>query len=184
MGQLPPPHTYADWSALLDRLDAGLDDDAVLQAMAAGTIAWTAGVANLFAERMGAVVDQRLTRCSERLTRDLNAAAGEPLLVRAILNARQSLSLLHRLASLPVFPAMLRDHLVGEVRKFADRAQQSLEDSARHDRTGRIASTLRHNNLQRYDGPPAATLPPSAHAPSVAPPPALPGGVRRRNILG
>ena len=117
--------------------------------------------------------------------------------VRAILNARYALHFLHRLAQLASFPETLRTHLADEVKKFAQRAQDSLENSAKADRSGRLAVLLRNNTLLRYDalsdpvlsvGTGAAgfgrgvaassTPPPSAVAPAAAP-----SGLRRRNIL-
>ena len=134
---LPPtgPQTYAQWSDCLDRLASGLEDDACLAQMARGTLAWSGGVGPLFAQRLADEFNARLTRCSERLTRDLRAGADEASVVRAIVNARQSLFFLHRLAQLPAFAETLRSHLVREVRGFAERSQQSLEDSARADRS-------------------------------------------------
>lgn len=184
----PPtgPQTYAQWSACLDRLSSGLEDEACLVYMGQGMLEWSGGVGPLFAQRLADEFNTRLTRCSERLTRDLRAGADEASVVRAIVNARQSLFFLHRLAQLPAFAETLRLHLTSEVRGFAERSQQSLEDSARSDRSGRLRLLLQNNPLLRYDTltaplptPCAAAAPPPATAPLATPP----AGTRRRNIL-
>lgn len=177
------PRTYAQWSACLDRLAVGTEDEACLDRMRRGELSWAGGVATLFSQRMVAEFNTRLTRCSEHLTRDLRVGMDESLIVRAILNARHALHFLHRLAGVESFPDTLRTHLTDEVRKFVQRAQESLENSARTDRSGRLAVLLRNNPLSRYE---ALTAPPvlADARPGMAPMPEAPAtGMRRRNIL-
>ncbi|MGJ7528049.1 hypothetical protein [Variovorax sp. GB1P17] len=179
------PQSYAQWSQCLDRLASGTQDEACLEHMGRGQLSWSGGVGPLFAQRLADEFNARLTRCSEHLTRDLRSGSDEGTVVRAILNARQSLFFLHRLTLVPAFAETLRTHLKGEVRKFAERSQQSLEDSAQADRSGRLRLLLQNNNLLRYD----TLSPPAQQAPGVAPASALTAptfpspAVRRRNIL-
>jgi hypothetical protein len=172
------PHTYAAWSDCLSRLESGGADAEILAAMAAGTLAWQGGVATLFAERISQVFSTRLGAAADRLQRDLASGGDETALVRALLDGRRTLCLLHQVANLAVFPERLRTHLSGEIRRYAERAQQSLECSARQDRSGRLASLLRHNPLTHYaEAPPAAA---DAGAPGV---PIVPAAGRGRRIL-
>jgi len=185
---LEVPDSYAQWSDCLERLSKGLEDESCLRCMAAGRLSWTGGVATLFADRLGQEFNVRLTRCSERLTRDLQSTADESSVVRAVMNARQALHFLHRLAHTPAFPEVVRTHWTDAVRKFSQRAQKTLEVSARSDRTGRLAVLLRNNNLERYGDiqmQPALT-PEVIHAEvnsSTASNTVSGVGVRRRTIL-
>jgi hypothetical protein len=185
------PHTYAEWSQVLEHFEAGLDDDAVLTAMGQASLSWSGGVAALFAQRINDSFNLRLGRCSERLTRALHHARDEASVVRAVLDARRSLALLLRVAQMPAFPEVLQQHLGSELRKFAQRAQEALDDSARQDRSGRLAFALRHNPLTRFD---AYSPPPqqphtagSVDATQVVGTPTPDGapaaGTRRRTIL-
>ncbi|MFY3432861.1 hypothetical protein ACOTI9_09470 [Achromobacter mucicolens] len=180
------PRSYAQWSACLDRLAEGLQDEACLEAMRAGELNASGAVITLFSQRLAGEFNARLTRCSEHLTRDLRIGGDENLVVRAILNARTYLTFLHRLAQVEIFPDTLRSHLTDEVRKFAQRAQQSLEESAKGDRSGRLLVLLRNNPLPRYE---PATPDPSAEMPAAktvmasAQAPLTQAGVRRRNII-
>lgn len=175
---MKPPRTYAEWSACLSRLESGGADEDILAAMAAGELAWQDGVATLFAERISQVFSARLGAAADRLQRDLACAGDETTLVRALLDGRRTLCLLHRVATLAVFPERLRTHLSGEIRRYAERAQHSLESSARQDRSGRLASLLRHNPLTHYaEATPAAAQP---AAPSVT---ATTAAGRGRRIL-
>lgn len=157
--------------------------------MARGSLSWTGGVAAMFSERLMKEFNRRLTLCSEHLTRDLRFIHDEGAVVRAILNARQSLHFLYRLAQMPAFPATLQTHLTDELHKFAARSQNSLEDTAKADRSGRLTVLLRHNSLLRYE----VLTAPRANAPtktatypslsSATSPAATNLGMRRRNIL-
>ncbi|WP_445287090.1 hypothetical protein [Variovorax atrisoli] len=182
---VPPegPRTYAQWSECLDRLAAGTQDEACLAHMGGGELSWSGGVGPLFAQRLADEFNARLTRCSEHLTRDLRMSADEGCVVRAILNARQSLFFLHRLAQLPVFAETLRAHLTSEVRKFAERSQKSLEDSAQADRSGRLRLLLQNNNLLRYDALAASGVAAPSVQASSARTDVPSSGTRRRNIL-
>lgn len=144
------PESYAQWSECLDRLSGGLEDESCLRCMSAGKLSRTGGVATLFADRLGQEVNARLRRCSEGLTRDLKSTGDESSVVRTIMNARQALFFLDRLVNTPAFPEVIRTHWTDEVKKFAQRAQKTLEDSARSDRSGRLVVLLRNNNLERY----------------------------------
>jgi len=185
-GLIETPRSYAQWSACLDRLAEGIQDEACLNAMRAGDLNAGGAVVTLFSQRLADEFNARLTRCSEHLTRDLRAGGDESLVVRAILNARTHLAFLHRLAQVEIFPATLRTHLTDEVRKFAQRAQQSLEDSAKADRSGRLGVVLRNNPLMRYEPvtpAPSSGLPPAQAVVATAQAPITQAGVRRRNII-
>jgi len=148
---IEPPTTYSEWSDCVEIFETGEQDDAVVLAMSRGTLNWNSGVAGLFSERISGAFNTRLKRCADRMERDFKAGGDETTVVRAMLDTRRTLTLLHRVATIPSFPEMLREHLSGEIRKYAERAQQSLEDSAKHDRSGHLASLLRNNSLLRYE---------------------------------
>ncbi|WP_027014487.1 hypothetical protein [Comamonas composti] len=175
------PATYAQWSECLDLLAQGLHDEECLARMGSGQLVWTAGVAPLFAQRLSEELQRRLGLCADRLTRDLRTGSSEQNVVKAILQARAQLFFLQRLCQLPMLPAPVKEQLLDEVQRFAERSQNSLLDSARADRSGRLASVLRNNPLTRYQDQPLAAAPAAASAPAAAAPIGAPG--RRRNIL-
>lgn len=159
--QQEDPQTYAQWSALLEQLARGDDDAHCLQQLRQGTLSWTGGVAPLFAQRMSDEVHRRLRVCADRLGRDLRLGSDETQVVRALLQARAQLGFIHQLCHLPALPADIRARLAAEVSTFAEKSQRSLMDSARGDRTGRLAFLVRNTPLLHYqrDGagaPPAA----------------------------
>lgn len=183
MTQLAPPRSYIEWSACLDLLEQGLDDAATLAAMERGALGWTSGVAELFSERLNTTLNLRLQRCADQLTRQLRSGADEVTLVRALLNTRATLAHLRRLATLAPFPAMLQEHVSDVLKDYAERTQASLEDNARTDRSGRLASLLRNNSILAYaaaPGAPGSPAMPAQPAPGSASSPSAP---RRRTFL-
>ncbi len=178
---MPAPHSYAEWSRWLDVFASGGDDEAALQAMAAGRLDWTPGVANLFSERMQAVFDRRLKDCGARLDRSFAHSRHDVDVVRALLDGRRHFALLYRLANLVSLPEVLRSHLRDSLDKVAAQMQQSLEDSARRERADGLLQTLRHHDLRQFRpvaADAAAPPPVSAAAPQGAPAPS-----RRRLLL-
>ncbi len=165
------PSTYSEWSDCVEAFETGEQDDAVVLAMSRGTLNWNSGVAGLFSERISGAFNTRLKRCADRMERDFKSGSDETTVVRAMLDTRRTLTLLHRVATIPSFPEMLREHLSGEIRKYAERAQQSLEDSAKHDRSGHLASLMRNNSLLRYEPVPelATSARPAPKSADVAP---------------
>lgn len=178
------PQTYAEWSHWLDVFAGGGQDEAALQAMAAGRLEWTPGVAPLFSERMQAVVDRRLQECGSRLDRSFAHSRHEVDIVRALLDARRHFSLLYRLATLVSLPEVLRRHLRDGLDKVAAQMQQSLEDSARRTRVDSLLQALRHHDLRQFrpSAGDAQAPPPLATPDPVAPTSAATPG-RRRFLL-
>lgn len=158
------PTTYSEWSDCVDAFEGGEHDDDVVLAMSHGTLNWNSGVATLFSERISDAFNARLKRCADRMKRDFKTGGDETTVVRSLLDTRRTLTLLHRVAIIPSFPETLREHLAGEIRRYAERAQQSLEDSAKHDRSGRLASLMRNNSLLRYEPAPE---PSASEAPAL-----------------
>lgn len=153
------PSTYSEWSDCIDAIESGEQDDDVVLAMSRGTLNWNSGVATLFSERISGAFNVRLQRCADRMERDFKTGGDETTVVHAMLDTRRTLTLLHRVATIPSFPNMLREHLVGEIRRYAERVQQSLEDSAKYDRSGRLTSLMRNNSLLRYELAPESNAP-------------------------
>jgi hypothetical protein len=181
------PTTYAEWSAYLDMFEAGLDDDAALAAMRAGTLSWTGGVAPLFARRISATLDTRLRRIGEDMSRNLRLGGDVTVLSRVMLDARKKLASVNRLAAIPFFADELRTSLERQITQYAEMAQQSLEDSAKQDRSGHVATTIRQCSLLQFKN-----LAVAGAEQSGTPVPSFPtetnrtpglGSARRRNIL-
>lgn len=142
---ITPPGDYAQWITLLDRFKNREDDEAVLAAMQKGTLAWQAGVAERFARKLIDAVNFRMNTATDRFQKEMTRTRGqERAVVQALLTLRKELSFLYKAMDLPVLPEKDRQHYLQLVVDQANKMQRSLEDSAKADRTGKLASIVRN----------------------------------------
>ena len=145
------PHTYAEWATVLDQFQRKTDDEAVLRAMKSGTLNWQTGVAERFAQRLVDAVNARMDAASDKFQLDMRRSNGqESGLVRALLALRKEMAFLAQAIDLPVIPEKDRRQYVRLVRDQADRMQSSLEESARKERSGRLASIVRNHRVNSF----------------------------------
>ena len=117
-------------------------------AMEAGSLEWTSGVAERITRRIHEVFDSRLKLAGEHFQRDTHHAQGHTtLLANALLGIRRKMILLARLATLPALPDMVKQSLQQSLQQFAERTQNSLESSARTDRTGKTLDLVKRNRV-------------------------------------
>jgi len=146
-----PPHTYSEWVAVLDKLKAKTDDEAVLEAMLQGTIEWQSGVAERFAKKLIDVINFRMNSASDRFQKEMSRAYGqEGAIVQALLALRKEMRFLAKAINLPAIPEKDRNQYHQLVIEQANNMQKSLEDSAKKDRTGKLASIVRNNRVNAF----------------------------------
>ena len=148
---IAPPKTYAQWAALLKTFAAGTADEDVLHAMRTGTIAWQSGVAERFAHRFYDTLNTRINRASDVFDRAMQHASDEGAMIGALLALRRSLAFLRSAADLPALPEEQRTQFTALVQNTADRMQESLEQSAQSDRTGRMAALIRGHRVNALE---------------------------------
>ena len=145
---IAPPQTYAEWVTVLDMFKDKTDDENVLSAMRAGKIEWQTGVAERFSKKLIDVVNYRMKSATDKFQREMTRTGGqERAIVQALLTLRRELAFLAKAINLPVLPEKDRNHYVQLVISQANSIQNSLEDSAKRDRTGKLASIVRNNKV-------------------------------------
>ncbi len=148
---IAPPHTYSEWVAVLDILKSKTDDDAVLDAMLRGTIEWQSGVAERFAKKLVDVINFRMNAASDKFQKEMGRAYGqERAIVQALLALRKEMLFLSKAINLPAIPEKDRNQYHQLVISQANSMQSSLEDSAKKDRTGKLASIVRNNRVNAF----------------------------------
>lgn len=148
---ISPPHTYSEWVAVLDMLKDKVDDEGVLDAMHQGTIEWQSGVAERFARKLIDVINYRMNSASDKFQREMGRAYGqERSIVQALLALRKELCFLSKAINLPAIPEKDRQQYYQLVIAQANSMQNSLEDSAKKDRTGKLASIVRNNRVNSF----------------------------------
>lgn len=145
---IAPPRTYAEWVPVLDLFKSRVDDETTIQAMLQGTIEWQSGVAERFAKRLIDVVNYRMNSAIDKFQKEMNRSNGqERTIVQALLALRKEMSYLSKAINLPALPEKERQHYQQLVIDQANRIQSSLEDSAKNDRSGKLASIIRNNKV-------------------------------------
>lgn len=144
------PQTYAQWSHCLDILQAAHQDEIVLEAMARARGDFGAGAIENVARRTTAVFDARLQRANDAFARQINCASDPTTMARALLDLRRQLVFLARVARLQAWPDALQNHLDAMLDGFARNAQNSLEQSARTDRSGQTMQLVRRHALPGF----------------------------------
>ena len=148
---ITPPRTYAEWVAVLDMLKSKADDESVLLAMQQGTIEWQSGVAERFAKKLIDVINYRMNSASDKFQKEMGRAYGqERAIVQALLALRKEMSFLSKAINLPAIPENDRQQYYQLVISQANSMQNSLEDSAKKDRSGKLASIVRNNKVNAF----------------------------------
>lgn len=149
--RITPPATYSQWVDILDMLKAKTDDDAVLDAMLKGTIDWQTGVAERFTKKLTDVINFRMNAATDRFQKEMSRAYGqERVIVGALISLRKEMCFLAKAINLPCIPEKDRAQYYSLVREQADNIQNSLEDSAKKDRTGKLSSIVRNNKVNSF----------------------------------
>ena len=148
---ITPPQTYSEWVAVFDILKAKSDDEAVLTAMQSGTIEWQAGVAERFAKKLVDVINYRMNTASDKFQKEMSRSNGqERAIVQALLALRKEMSILAKAINLPAIPEKDREQYHQLVINQANNMQSSLEDSAKQDRSGKLASIVKNNKVNAF----------------------------------
>ncbi len=148
---ITPPRTYAEWVDVLDMLKSKTDDESVLLAMQQGTIEWQSGVAERFAKKLIDVINYRMNIASDKFQKEMGRTYGqERAIVQALLALRKEMSFLSKAINLPAIPENDRQQYYQLVISQANSMQRSLEDSAKKDRSGKLASIVRNNKVNAF----------------------------------
>lgn len=149
--EILPPKTYAEWVAVLDMLKNKTNDEDVLSAMRNGTVEWQSGVAERFSKKLIAVVNHRMNSATDKFQREMSRSHGQERdVVQALLALRKDLFFMSKVVDLPTLPDEERRQYYQLVVSQADKIQKSLEDSAKGDRTGKLASIIRNNKVNAF----------------------------------
>ena len=145
------PHTYAEWTKVLLLFKETQDDREVLAAMQQGTLEWQSGVADRFSKRLIDAVNMRMNAAVDKLHRDMgNARGAEGAIVQALLSLRKEMAFLAQAVDIPSLPEKYRKQYVQLVLDRANHMQDSLEDSAKKDRSGKQLSIVRNHRVNAF----------------------------------
>lgn len=148
---IPAPHTYSEWVNVLEVLRNKTNDVDALEAMKAGTIEWQSGVAERFSKKLIDAINVRMNTASDKFQTDLSRARGqEGAIIQSVLALRREMSFLLQAVNLPAIPEDERQYYLNLVVEQANAIQESLENSAKNDRSGKLSSMVRNHKVNSF----------------------------------
>ena len=145
------PHSYSEWVDVLEVFKNKEDDKEVLRVMKAGTVEWQLGVADKFLKRLVEAVNYRMNMANDRFHKELSRCRGEErLVIQALIAYRKELAFLASAVDFPAIPEGPRSQAVNIVLDQANAIQNSLEKSAKTDRSGKLCSIIRNNKVNSF----------------------------------
>lgn len=146
------PQTYSEWMTTLDALESREHDSEILDVIRQGKLTWQSGAAERFFKRFSGAVNGRMDMASDKFQREMQNAGGhEGRIVCALLSLRREMSFLTQVVKAAAIPKETSEKYCALVRGQADNIQNSLEDSAKRDRTGKLGSIIRNNRVNMID---------------------------------
>lgn len=144
------PANYAEWCDLFDEIVQNVRDDAYIAAVSGGTVSWTSGVAERFVRSAAEMIRQRVDHAQDVYQRQMKNSRGMANQISGALTTLQrEYRYVYQLACALPIPPEHRNEISKMVQDQADRTQQSLEDSARADRTGHLTALVRNARVNK-----------------------------------
>ena len=150
MSNVNPPQTSYEWQQIFLKIKKGEGLETCLFAMRQGKIEWIDGVAVIFSKSLLETIDFCLKRAHENFQALMKNAGNENDITAALRQLGREFKFAYSMASLPCLPEEAKRTMQDLVRQNAKNAQQNLEKSAMHDRTGRLAHVMRHNSILNF----------------------------------
>lgn len=147
---MKPPSTYSEWANALDAFGMGGHDEEVLCAMEGGCLEWGPVVSERFTARLRTAIDTRLEQLQKRQKALAVRASSERDIVAYLLAYRREFGTLKRLVSVRAVPNDVQQAFRSMVAQCAQRAQESLELSAKEDRSGRLPALIRKTRVDLF----------------------------------
>ncbi len=145
------PHTYSEWTRVLDTFKTKQNDAEIVPTMQEGTLEWQTGVAERFFKRISDAVNSRMNMAKDKFDNDQRYAKSEGDIIQALLTLRKEMAFLKQaIASISALPEEYRQALEQCVVEAADETQNSLEKSAKNDRSGKMACIVRNNRVNKF----------------------------------
>ena len=144
------PRTYSEWRQLFDMIKKRTNDAEVLQAMRSGTIEWQSGIADRFSQKLVDAINFRMNKAGDNFQKTMAHSGGEAGVIRALESLRKEYYFLCCAVDIPCLPEDIRKKYIGLIIDQANKTQESLENSSRQDRSGRLLYLIRQHRVNNF----------------------------------
>lgn len=138
------PVNYAEWCKLFDEIEKNARNEDYLNIIRSGKISWTSGVAERFIQSFSKLIQSRVNKAQDVYQRQMKNSMGrEAGIVSALKSLKSEYSYLYHLGLALPIPDEYKNQITQMVQDQADYSHQSLTDSAKSDRTGKLAAIVK-----------------------------------------
>lgn len=141
---MTPPSSYSEWHALMDEIASAPRNDTYIQLVRSGTVSWTSGVAERFVQTVSNTIQKRINTAKDVYERQMkNSKGGDMAVANALSVMTKEFRYLYQLSAALPIPSGYVEQMKQLIQDHADQTHNSLMDSAKADRTGKLASIVR-----------------------------------------
>ena len=139
------PMIYSEWVDILNILKNRTNDEEVLEVMKKGTIEWQSGVAERLTKRLINIVNERMQYAIDKY--QSVKYYDERGFIQSLLNLRKELKFLSEVLNIAIIPEKDREQYRDLVVNQANIIQNSLEESAKNDHSGKLLSIVKNHRV-------------------------------------
>lgn len=138
------PSSYSEWYMLMDEIGNSPRNEDYIQIIRQGTVSWTSGVAERFVQCVSNTMRKRINAAQDTFQRQMrNSRGGDVAVAGALTVLAKEYRYLHKLSSALPIPAEYVRQMMKMIQDQADLTHKNLMDSAKADRTGKLASIVK-----------------------------------------
>lgn len=142
------PMIYSEWVDILNILKNRTNDEEVLEVMKKGTIEWQSGVAERLTKRLINIVNERMQYAIDKY--QSVKYYDERGFIQSLLNLRKELKFLSKVLNIAIIPEKDREQYRDLVVNQANIIQNSLEESAKNDHSGKLLSIVKNHRVNNF----------------------------------
>lgn len=139
---------YSEWVDILNILKNRTNDEEVLEVMKKGTIEWQSGVAERLTKRLINIVNERMQYAIDKY--QSVKYYDERRFIQSLLNLRKELKFLSEVLNIAIIPEKDREQYRDLVVNQANIIQNSLEESAKNDHSGKLLSIVKNHRVNNF----------------------------------
>lgn len=147
---MTPPSSYSEWHALMDEISSAPRNNDYIQMVRIGTVSWTSGVAERFIQTVSNTIRNRINTAQDVYQRQIkNSKGGDMAVANALSVLTKEYRYLYQLSAALPIPSKYVEQMKKIIQDQANQAYDSLMDSAKADRTGKLASIVRSAGVNK-----------------------------------
>lgn len=145
-----PPSSYSEWHTLMDEISSAPRNNDYIQMVRMGTVSWTSGVAERFIQTVSNTIRNRINTAQDVYQRQIkNSKGGDMAVANALSVLTKEYRYLYQLSAALPIPSEYVEQMKKIIQDQANQTYDSLMDSAKADRTGKLASIVRSAGVNK-----------------------------------